>query len=63
MTRDQFIAAYADGCRDFRGTEMPGANLSGAILAYAASRPDKPVPDFYASNDDAMVFIRKDTGQ
>ena len=34
-----------------------GSAAAGALI-YAVSRPNKPVPDFYASNKDAMADIR-----
>jgi hypothetical protein len=33
-----------------------GSELAGKMI-YAVSRPDKPLPDFYASNEDAMADI------
>ena len=36
-----------------------GPATAGAII-YALSRPDKPVPDFYASTEDAMESILND---
>ena len=34
------------------------ASTAGALI-YAASRPDKPIPNFYASNEDAMADMRQ----
>ena len=34
-TKDQLLAAYAEGRRDFRFLILRGANLSGASLRYA----------------------------
>lgn len=34
-----------------------GTSLAAALI-YAASRPDKPVPSFYAGTDEAMADIR-----
>jgi uncharacterized protein YjbI with pentapeptide repeats len=36
-----------------------GSSAAGALI-YAASRPDKPIPDFHASNDIAMASIKAD---
>lgn len=36
-----------------------GSAAAGTLI-YAASRPGKPIPDFYASNDDALASIRAD---
>ena len=33
---------------------------AAASLIYAASRPDKPIPDFFATNEAAMESIRAD---
>ena len=33
-----------------------GSAAAGALI-YAASRPDKPIPDFHASDEDAMADI------
>lgn len=35
-----------------------GSCAAGALI-YAASRPDSPVPDFYASNEDALEDLRR----
>jgi uncharacterized protein YjbI with pentapeptide repeats len=35
-----------------------GASIAGALI-YAASRPDKPIPNFFASNEDAMADMRQ----
>ena len=35
-----------------------GTAAAGALI-YAASRPDKPVPNFYASNADALADLRE----
>ena len=37
--------------------ERIGAAAAGALI-YAASRPGKPVPNFYATNEDAMADLR-----
>jgi hypothetical protein len=36
-----------------------GPAAAGALI-YAASRPTMPIPDFYASDEDAMASIRAD---
>ena len=38
MTRDELLAAYAEGERNFRGANLSGANLSGADLSGAYLR-------------------------
>jgi uncharacterized protein YjbI with pentapeptide repeats len=35
MTRDELLAAYKEGKRDFRGADLGGANLRGADLGGA----------------------------
>lgn len=42
--------------------ELYGPAAAGAII-YAASRPNKPVPDFYADTADAMASIRADAAE
>ena len=34
-----------------------GSAAAGTLI-YAASRPNQPVPDFYASNEDALADLR-----
>ena len=38
-----------------------GANVAGALI-YAASRPNQRIPDFFATNDDAMASLVADAG-
>lgn len=38
-----------------------GPNTAGALI-YSASRPGKPAPDFYASDEDAMADLRECAG-
>jgi hypothetical protein len=45
------------GAAGFALERKVGSAAAGALI-YAASRPDKPVPDFYASDEDAMADIR-----
>ena len=35
-----------------------GAEMAGSMI-YAASRPDKPLPDFHATNEDALVDMEQ----
>jgi pentapeptide repeat protein len=42
--------------------DIYGPSAAGALI-YAASRPDKPIPDFLASNEDAMRSILEDAGR
>ena len=35
-----------------------GPSVAGALI-YAASRPDQPVPDFYASNEETLEDLRR----
>lgn len=41
--------------------ERFGPAVAGALI-YAASRPGRPVPDFYTTNYEAMASIREDAG-
>jgi uncharacterized protein YjbI with pentapeptide repeats len=46
------------GAAGFELERKVGPDVAGALI-YAKSRPDKPVPNFYASDDEAMADIRK----
>jgi hypothetical protein len=39
--------------------DIYGSAAAGALI-YAASRPDKPIPNFYAGNEAAMASIKAD---
>ena len=39
--------------------EVEVGSAVAAALIYAASRPNKPIPDFYATDDDAMADIER----
>jgi len=39
-----------------------GSAAAGALI-YAKSRPGKPIPNFYASNDEALESIRRDAAE
>jgi hypothetical protein len=41
--------------------QILGPQAAGGLI-YAASRPDKPIPDFHASNASALASIRHDAG-
>ena len=42
--------------------DIYGPAVAGALI-YAASRPDRPIPDFYATTEDALASIRDDAAE
>jgi hypothetical protein len=50
-------AIHLAGDAGYRLEKVVGSAAAGALI-YAASRPDKPVPDFLASDADALADLR-----
>ena len=50
-------AIHLAGRPGYELEKVIGSNAAGALI-YAKSRPGKPVPNFYASHDDAMADIK-----
>jgi uncharacterized protein YjbI with pentapeptide repeats len=50
-------AIHLAGDAGYRLENVVGSSAAGALI-YAASRPDKPVPDFVASDADALADLR-----
>jgi len=51
-------AVVLAGERGMQMDAMIGTAAAGTLI-YAASRPNDPIPDFYASNEDALDDIKK----
>jgi uncharacterized protein YjbI with pentapeptide repeats len=50
-------AIHLAGDAGYKLEKVVGSSAAGALI-YAASRPDKPVPDFLASDADALADLR-----
>jgi hypothetical protein len=57
-TPDMLTQAAADRRRVEALERKYGSELAGSMI-YAASRPDKLPPDFFASNGEAMADIKR----
>ena len=51
-------AIHLAGAAGYALEDRIGSSAAGALI-YAASRPELPVPDFFASDEDALADLRE----